>query len=59
MKKKKMIIGSSIAATATASLVGVATWIVGGLVYDGYVGKMQQLNQKIWLNFIQIEMIKY
>ena len=59
MKKKKMIIGSSIAATATAGLVGVATWIVGGLVYDGLLGKMHQLNQKIWLNFTQIEKIKY
>ncbi|MDE5976882.1 MAG: lysophospholipase [Turicibacter sp.] len=39
MKKKKVLIGSGIAATATVAFVGAATWIVGGMVYDGSVGK--------------------
>ena len=39
MKKKKVVIGSGIVATATAAVVGAATWIVGGMVYDGTVGK--------------------
>ena len=39
MKKKNVIIGSGIAATAAATVVGAATWIIGGMVYDGTVGK--------------------
>ena len=39
MKKKKVLIGSGIAATTTAAIVGAATWIIGGMVYDGTVGK--------------------
>jgi len=35
MKKKNVIIGSGIAATAAATVVGAATWIIGGMVYDG------------------------
>ena len=51
MKKKKMIIGSSIVATATAGLVGVATWIVGGLVYDGSVGKDASVKSEDMVEF--------
>ena len=37
MKKKKVVIGSGIAATATVAALGAATWIIGGMVYDGTV----------------------
>ena len=39
MKKKKVVIGSGIAATTTVAALGAATWIIGGMVYDGTVGK--------------------
>lgn len=39
MKKKKVLIGSGIAAATSAAVVGAATWIIGGMVYDGTVGK--------------------
>lgn len=39
MKKNKVVIGSGIAATATVAALGAATWIIGGMVYDGTVGK--------------------
>lgn len=46
MKKKKVIIGSGIAATAAATVVGAATWIIGGMVYDGTVGKKPSVKAK-------------
>lgn len=39
MKKKKVLIGSGIATATSAAVVGAATWIIGGMVYDGTVGK--------------------
>lgn len=59
MKKKKVIIGSGIAATAVATVVGAATWIIGGMVYDGTVGKSRRLRRKICLFFTLSVRIRY
>lgn len=51
MKKKKLIIGSGIAVTAGAGLIGAATWIIGGMVYDGSVGKKPSVKAEDMIDF--------
>ena len=56
MKKKKVVIGSGIAATATVAALGAATWIIGGMVYDGTVGKKPSVkaeDMKAGINIIK------